>query len=141
MKHFRTHARLYSPVAALGLAAFLQACAHWTPVALEPAKLPVTGQVRATLRTGQRVIVTAPVITNDTLRSSATDQVRWSRARTGIPLARVCKLEVQMPDATATVGLAVLGAAVIGGAAVYASSMSKALKKGWGEGNPFLGSH
>ena len=120
------HSRLYSPLAAVTLALFLQACTHWTPLSLEPAKLPANGQVRATLRTGQRVIVTSPVISGDTLRSAATEGVRWSRARArpGIPLAGISTLEVQRADAAATAGVVVVSVVAVGAITLFALAHS-----------------
>ena len=118
--------RLYAPMAAVALALFVQACTHWTPVTVEPANLPATGQVRATLKTGHRVIVTSPEISGDTLRSAATEGVRWSRARAkpGIPLARISTLEVQKTDAAATAGVVVLSVVAVGAITVFALAQS-----------------
>jgi hypothetical protein len=122
MRHFRKHSQLYAPIAAVTLALFVQACTHWTPVAVEPANLPATGQVRATLKTGNRVIVTSPEISGDTLRSAATDGVRWSRARArpGIPLAGISTLEVRKADAAATAGVVVLSVVAVGAITLFA---------------------
>lgn len=135
MRHFRTHSRVYTPMAAILMSVFLHACTRWTPVSLEPAATPVGGQVRATLRTGQRVIVKSPVIVNDTLREAVTGGVRWSRPqpRSGIPLAQISTLEVQKADAGATVGLIVVTGVAV--AAITLLMLAKAFKDaGWGDG-------
>ena len=110
----------YSPAAATLLVLFLQGCTRWTPMAVQPAALPTTNKVRATLRTGQQVIVTSPVFSGDTLKEAVTGGIRWSRPlrpvlRSGIPLAEISALEVQKVDAGATAGLVVVtGVAVAG---------------------------
>ncbi len=101
MKRFRSHAAI---VAMVG---FLTACTHWTPVALEPAQLPHAGTVRATLGSGEQVIVRSPRIWGDTLRPAPT---AFGRAQPGIPMSRVIRLEVEKADAASVaVGVVAIG--------------------------------
>ena len=123
MRHFRTHSRLYSPLSAVTLAVFLAACTHWTPVPLEPAQLPAAGEVRAMLNTGQRVVITTPVISGDTIKSAVAEgSVRWSRLQPnpGIPLERIRMLEVRKIDGGATAGLIVLSAVALAAITLFA---------------------
>jgi hypothetical protein len=113
------------------LALFLQSCTHWKPVALEPAELPTTSQVRATLHTGQQVIVKSPVISGDTLREASTGGVRWSRPlpRSGIPLAQINRLEVQEVDGGATAGVVILTGVAVG--AITLLVLAKSWRDAW----------
>lgn len=135
MRHFRTHRRLYAPLAAVLMALFLQACTRWAPAPLEPAHLPAADQARVTLRTGQRVIVKSPVISGDTLTGTVPAGVVWSRPRPipGIPLSQINTFEVRKVDAGATVGVVVLTAVAVAGVALWALAKSIRLGGGnWG---------
>jgi hypothetical protein len=131
MRPLGNHSRRKALVAAALIAVFLHACTRWTAVPLEPAQAPAAGPVRATLRTGQHVIIRSPVISGDTLREASTEGVRWSqpRPRPGIPLAQITALEVQKTDAVATVGVVVIGGLAVGGLIVFA--VLKSVEAGW----------
>lgn len=104
MKHFRSHA------AVLAMVGFLTACSHWTPVAVAPSQLPHTGTVRATLRSGEQVVVRSPLISGDTLWPAST---RSFRSGPGIPLSHVSRWEVEKTDgAWVFVGVVAIGAVV-----------------------------
>lgn len=106
----------YRAVAAVMLALFLQACTRWTPLPLEPVRVPAVGPIRVTLRTGQQVIIRSPVVSGDTLREAATEGVTFSRPlpRPGIPLAQITRIDVQQLDAGGTVAVVVLGGLIVG---------------------------
>lgn len=94
-----------APIATVALASILTACVTWKPIPLEPVKLPRTGPVRATLRSGERVTITSPVLSGDTLWP-----VRRA-GRAGIPVAQIRTLEAEQTDATGVVvGVVALGA-------------------------------
>lgn len=105
------------------------ACARWQPMSLDPLQLPATEQVRATLRSGERVIVISPVIERDTLKSRSGRGVPWSGSGQGIPRAQIVALEVQKTDAAATVATVLVGGVALGAIIVFA--VLKSLEASW----------
>ena len=117
MRPSGNRSRRRTPVAAVMLAVFLQACTRWTPVPLEPVRVPAVGPIRVTLRTGQVVIIKSPVVSGDTLREASTEGVTFSRPQPrppGIPLAQITRIDVQQLDAGGTVAVVVLGGLILG---------------------------
>jgi hypothetical protein len=121
MKNFRSHFRFFRPIATAALTAFLAACTHWQPVSLEPAALPRTGTVRATLHSGEQVIVRSAVISGNTLQPSSAGSLR---SRPGILLSDVRTLEIEKTDAASVV----LGVVAVGAVALFL--IAKSIKIG-----------
>jgi hypothetical protein len=121
VKTIRSHLRFFHPIATAALTAFLVGCTYWQPVSLEPATLPRTGTVRATLHSGEQVIVRSAVISGTTLQPSSAG---LPRSRPGIPLSQVRTLEVEKTDAASVV----LGVVAVG--AIALALIAKSIKFG-----------
>lgn len=105
-------------IATVALTAFLAACTYWKPESLEPASQLRTGTIRATLHSGDKVIVRSAVISGDTLRSSSAASFR-STPR--IILSDVRTLEREQTDpASVVLGVVAVGVVVL---AVLAKSI------------------
>lgn len=116
MRLFRTHAHFLRPIAALLLAASLQACTRWR-LLRDPKSLAVTpyATVRVTTDGSPRhLIVKHPTISGDS--------IVWNDPqRGGIPLSEVEWVEARAPDRMAT-GFFVLGGLASVGLIVFLNS-------------------
>lgn len=102
-------------VAALLLAVYLPACAHYQPTAQPLAELtappdPVQ-QVRVTLTSGTRIQVTSPRVEADTLRGTE-GLSRTSGPPVAIPLSSITKVEMVPPAKKLSTGAAIAIVAV-----------------------------
>lgn len=110
-----------APIATVAVMAFLSACTYWKPESLEPVNLPRSSTIRATLHSGERVIVRSPVISGDTLRSSSAGSIR---SKPSILLSDVRTLEREHTNAAAVV----VGLVAVGVVALVA--LAKSIKVG-----------
>lgn len=87
------HSPLYRALTALMLMVFVQGCMHWETAPLAPQPSPAGQDVRVTLQTGDRRVLSGAYIAHDSLMSSSAEP---------IPLARITRIEQRAVDGAAT---------------------------------------